>query len=130
MESHSDVCQDCLVAQGLLNHVQNLCGLYRSDMHGRAALTCARDAAVKAVEAAVQENEDNRRRMEIEKECAKLAKEMIQQEQANKGKDVIEQEEQEKKLMIREELFHHKVGKKGKAETEDRSGGTTSSDED
>eukprot|EP00957_Ditylum_brightwellii_P025048 1895109-Ditylum_brightwellii.AAC.2 len=62
-------------------------------MHERAALPCVCDAAVKAVEATVQENEDNRRRMDIEKEHEPLAKEMIQQERANKGKDVIEQEE-------------------------------------
>jgi len=130
MESRSDVCQDCLVAQGLLNHVQNICGLYGSDMHERAALTCACDAAVKAVEAAVRDSEEERRRMEFEKERARLAKEMLQRERTNKGKDVVEREEREKTRITREDMFRHKVGEKGKGETEDRSGGTTSSDED
>lgn len=54
MEQRADVCQDCLISQGVLRHVNSIAGLYAADAHERAALTRARDLAVRAVEDAVR----------------------------------------------------------------------------
>jgi len=55
IESRADLCADCLTAQGLLSHMTALCALYCSHAHERAALQAARDAAVQAVQRAVEE---------------------------------------------------------------------------
>jgi hypothetical protein len=55
MECRVDVCSDCLVSQGILEHVTLLTGLYAAQAHERAALTQARDAVVQTI-SSVQPN--------------------------------------------------------------------------
>lgn len=64
-ESRCDLCQDCLISQGVLSHVNMLCGLYASDAHERAALTTARDLVIKTLETTVRESERERIRQQI-----------------------------------------------------------------
>ena len=86
MECRVDLCQDCLVSQGLLFHIQHISGLYCADAHERAALTRARDEAVSEVEKCVTETRIRRERERLEQiERRKRYEEALQQNAEDAG---------------------------------------------
>lgn len=101
MENRCNVCQDCLVGQGLLRHVNFLCGLYLSDAHERAALTSARDLVVKTLEAvaareaAAVEREKERQRLVLQIHQQQHSQQQQRQQQAATGASRTQHEQQQ-----------------------------------
>ena len=58
MENKVNICQPCLIGQGVLRHVSSLTGLYACDAHERVALMKGRDLAAQAVEKVSTEKEN------------------------------------------------------------------------
>lgn len=73
IESRANLCQDCLISQGVLRHVKDLTGLLGSDAHERAALTSARDLVVKTVEEMARRERIAREKRAVAEEEARIA---------------------------------------------------------